>query len=85
MSLKDIDGKVTKTFQCKEWDVGNHKEYMFIERMLHDESFLPGVLDNTIQKKTSFTSKNGDVKLFVYGFKNAVKYHRKEIVEFLTK
>ena len=85
MSLKDVDGKVTKTFKCKEWDVGNHREYMFIERMLHDESFLPGVLDYTIQKKTSFTSKNGDVKLFVYGFKNAVKYHRKEIVEFLTK
>ena len=31
-----------------------------------------------------YTSKDGDVKLFVYGFKSAIEKHSDEIISFLT-
>ena len=53
--------------------------------MMYDDSFELRELDKTINDESSYTSKNGQVKLFVYGFKSAVEKHSNEIIDFLTE
>ena len=83
--IDEGDGTVSRTFREKESNITNmnHYEYAFIQRMMHEDDFIR-LLDKTIQEEGSYTSINGDVKLFVYGFKSAVEKHGAEIVEFLT-
>lgn len=84
---EEYDGSVTRTFHGQEWNGTmnlNEKEYIFIKRMMHDDNFEMKFLDKTIPNQSSYTSKDGDVKLFVYGFKSAVEKHCDEIVNFLT-
>ena len=86
-TFEEYDGSVTCTFHGQEWNDFinlNENEYIFIKRMMHDDSFEMKLLDKTIPNQSSYTSKDGDVKLFVYGFKSAVEKHSDEIVSFLT-
>ena len=53
--------------------------------MMRDDSFRLQELDKTIKEEKSYTSKNGQVKLFVYGFKSAIQNHSSEILDFLTE
>lgn len=85
--FKECDGTITKTFHGKDFELDsiNHHEYLFLKRMMYDDSFELKELDKTIIDESSYTSKNGQVKLFVYGFKSAVEKHSDEIIDFLTK
>jgi len=85
-SFPEHDNSTTLTFHGNEWDnsVLNQNEYIFIKRMMYDDGFDMRSLDKTIQDESSYTSKNGDVKLFVYGFKSAVQKYGDEIIEFLS-
>lgn len=83
----ESDGIITKTFHGKDFEMGsiNHREFLFFKKMMHDDSFEFKDLDKTIDDQDSFTSDNGQLKLFVYGFKSAVEKHGDEIIKFLTE
>lgn len=85
--IKETDGTITKTFHGKEWDEKeiNDREFLFFKKMMRDDSFRLQELDKTIKEEKSYTSKNGQVKLFVYGFKSAIQNHSSEILDFLTE
>jgi hypothetical protein len=68
-----------------EQDSINNREILFLKKMMEDNNFELNKLDKTIKNQDSYTSKNGNVKLFVYGFKSAVTLHKKEIIDFLNK
>ena len=87
VSFKESDESITKTFHGKEHDLDsiNHRELIFLKKMMEDDNFEFRELDATIDKESSYTSKNGQVKLFVYGFKSAVTRHKNEIFDFLNE
>lgn len=61
----------------------NHNEFIFLKRMMHDDGFQCRFLDRTRKKEDPYISKDGDVALFVYGFKSAVKKYGDMIIDFL--